>query len=108
MPSPWATVRDTWGRGGGLQMHFFPFFSASQGGGFFFIFCIFFCIFFGIYLMPSISFYRGNPWTNLRHMHHFDGGVCANAFICKAVFAVSTCIPPPLPELRNGNKFWIQ
>ena len=46
---------------GGMQMHFFLHFFVSQGGGL--VFCIF-CFFFLASVLPSISFYCGNPFCD--------------------------------------------
>ena len=71
------------------------------GGGMLFFFCIFFAS-----VLPSVSFYCGNPWTSLCHMHHFDRGggwqMHLFVFFCMTFFfAVSTCTPPP-PALTGG------
>ena len=94
--------------GGGIANAFFHFFLHLKEAVFFCIFCVFFCIFFAS-VLPSVSFYCGNPWTNLCHMPHFDkgGGMQKRLFaffFCIPFFAVSICIltPPPPPGLWRG------
>ena len=54
---------------GGMQCFFCTFLHLKEAG-LFCIFCVFFAFFFAS-VLPSVSFYSGNPWTNLCHTHHF-------------------------------------
>ena len=60
---------------GGVADAIFPcIFGISRRRSFFAPFpSLFFWHFFAS-VLPSVSFYCGNPWTSLCHMHHFDGG----------------------------------
>ena len=59
----------------------------------------FFCTFFAS-VLPSVSFYCGNPWTILCHMQNIDEVGNANAFICTflhRIFRSLNLHPPPPP-----------
>ena len=55
-----------WVRRGVVQMHFPPFFFASQGCGPFLHF--FFAFFFFAFVLPSVFLFSGKPWTDVYHV----------------------------------------
>ena len=89
-------------RGGGNANAFFSaFFFLSQGGDFFLHLLHFLDCFASV--LPSVSFYCGNPWTNLCHMHHFYKGGAKWKCIYLHFFASNFLQPhlafPPTPLL---------